>query len=48
MEDKEIHVIYLYELKLGRSAAKTARNFTEVFVEERVNERTVQLWLVVI
>jgi hypothetical protein len=48
MENKDICVSYFYEFKLRRRAVQTARNLAEVFVEERVNERTVQLWSVVI
>ena len=44
MEKKQIRTIFLYEFKLRRTAAETARNLNDAFGEGTANKRTVQLW----
>ncbi|KOC59801.1 Histone-lysine N-methyltransferase SETMAR [Habropoda laboriosa] len=44
MDKKQIRTIFLYEFKLGRKAAETARNINHVFGESTTSERTVQHW----
>ena len=44
MEKQDFHKIFFYEFKLGRSAAHTARNISEVWGEGSANEHTVQHW----
>lgn len=44
MEKKQIRAIFLYEFKLGRKAAETARNINDAIGLGTVQERTVQLW----
>ena len=44
MEKKQIRAIFLYEFKLRRKAAETARNLNQAFGEETAKERTVQHW----
>uniref|UniRef100_A0A1I7X3G7 HTH_48 domain-containing protein n=1 Tax=Heterorhabditis bacteriophora TaxID=37862 RepID=A0A1I7X3G7_HETBA len=41
---KQIRAIVLYELKLGRETAETARSINRAFGEGTVNERTAQHW----
>ncbi|KZC06802.1 Histone-lysine N-methyltransferase SETMAR [Dufourea novaeangliae] len=44
MENKQIRTILLYEYKLGRKAAETARNINQAFGQGTVTERTAQHW----
>uniref|UniRef100_A0A6M2DLK1 Putative histone-lysine n-methyltransferase setmar-like protein n=1 Tax=Xenopsylla cheopis TaxID=163159 RepID=A0A6M2DLK1_XENCH len=44
MNSADIRVIFLYEYKLGNSAAKAARNINQAFGENTVNDRKVQRW----
>ncbi|KAG5312912.1 SETMR methyltransferase, partial [Acromyrmex insinuator] len=44
MNSTDIHVIFLYEYKLGNNAAKAARNINQAFGENTVNDRKVQRW----
>ncbi|XGW34865.1 hypothetical protein V3C99_018704 [Haemonchus contortus] len=42
MSNRNFRQIYLYEFKLGRTAAQTARNINEVWGQGSLNECTVQ------
>ena len=44
MNSTDIHVIFLYEYKLGNNAAKAARNINQAFGENTVNDRKMQRW----
>jgi [histone H3]-lysine36 N-dimethyltransferase SETMAR len=44
MEKKQIRAIFLFQFKLGRNAAATARDINFAFGPETTNERTVQWW----
>lgn len=44
MHKSNFRTIYLYEFKLGLSAAQTARNINTVWGKDSVNECTVQRW----
>ena len=44
MEKIKIRAIFLYEFKLGRKAAETARNINKAFGKGTASERTVQRW----
>ena len=44
MEKIKIRAIFLYEFKLGRKAAETARSINKVFGKGTASERTVQRW----
>ncbi|XP_012225710.1 histone-lysine N-methyltransferase SETMAR-like [Linepithema humile] len=44
MENKEIRLIYLYEFKLGHSAAEATRNINTAFGEGSASERTTRRW----
>ncbi|KAG5339333.1 SETMR methyltransferase, partial [Acromyrmex charruanus] len=44
MNSTDIHVIFLYEYKLGNNAAKAARNINQAFGENTVNDQKVQHW----
>lgn len=41
---KELQILFLYEFKLGHSAAKASRNIKSVFGEGCVSERTIRWW----
>lgn len=43
MDTANIHVIFLYEFKVGNNAAKTAQNINKPLGENIANERTVDL-----
>ena len=43
MEKKQIHTIFLFQFKLGRKAAETARDINEVFGPGTITERTAQV-----
>jgi len=45
MENKEIRILYLYEFKLGHTAADATRNINTAFGKGTVNERTTRRWL---
>ena len=44
MEKKQIHTIFLFQVKLGRKAAETARDINKVFGPETTTEHTAQWW----
>ncbi|KAG5320104.1 SETMR methyltransferase, partial [Acromyrmex heyeri] len=44
MNSTDIHVIFLYEYKLGNNAAKAARNINQAFEQNTVNNQKVQRW----
>ena len=44
MKNRKIRLLYLYEFKLGSSAAEAHRNITRAFSQVTVTIRTVQLW----
>jgi len=44
MENKEIRILYLYEFKLGHTAAEATRNINIAFGKGTVNERTTRRW----
>ena len=44
MEKKQIRAIFLFQFKLGRKAAETARNINEAFGPGTTTERTAQWW----
>ena len=44
MDKRQIRTIFLYEFKLGKTAAETARNINDAFGRGTANERMVQLW----
>ncbi|KAG5307686.1 SETMR methyltransferase, partial [Acromyrmex insinuator] len=44
MNSTDIHIIFLYEYKLGNNAAKATRNINQAFGENTVNVRKVQRW----
>ncbi|XP_046539331.1 histone-lysine N-methyltransferase SETMAR-like isoform X2 [Equus quagga] len=41
---KDLRILFLYEFKLGHSAAMASRNINSVFGEGCVSERTVRWW----
>ncbi|XP_039097120.1 UPF0547 protein C16orf87 homolog [Hyaena hyaena] len=41
---KDLRILFLYEFKLGHSAATASRNINSVFGEGSVSERTVRWW----
>ncbi|XP_045296070.1 uncharacterized protein LOC123577824 [Leopardus geoffroyi] len=41
---KELRILFLYEFKLGHSAATASRNINSVFGEGSVSERTIRWW----
>ncbi|XP_025159766.1 histone-lysine N-methyltransferase SETMAR-like [Harpegnathos saltator] len=46
MEGKEMRIIFLYEYKLGHSAAKVTRNINTAFGEGSVSDQTIKRWFV--
>ncbi|XP_027982707.2 uncharacterized protein LOC114226711 [Eptesicus fuscus] len=44
MSLKDLRILFLYEFKLGHSAATASRNIISVFGEGSVNERTIRWW----
>ncbi|EFN81026.1 Histone-lysine N-methyltransferase SETMAR, partial [Harpegnathos saltator] len=42
MENKEMRIIFLYEYKLGHSAAEATRNINTAFGEGSVSDRTIR------
>ena len=44
MEKKQIRTIFLFQFKLGRKAAETARDINEAFGSGTTTERTAQWW----
>ena len=44
MEKKQIHTIFLFQFKLGRKAAETARDINEAFGPGTTTEHTAQWW----
>ena len=44
MEKKQIRTIFLFQLKLDRKAAETARDINEAFGPGTTTERTAQWW----
>lgn len=44
MSSQDLRILFLYEFKLGHSAATASRNIVSVFGEGAVNERTVRWW----
>ncbi|WKY11336.1 hypothetical protein Q1695_003140 [Nippostrongylus brasiliensis] len=44
MDKKQIRTIFLFQLKLCRSAVETARDINVAFGSRTTNERTVQRW----
>ncbi|XP_036202334.1 histone-lysine N-methyltransferase SETMAR-like [Myotis myotis] len=44
MSLKDLRILFLYEFKLGHSAATASRNIASVFGEGSVNERTIRWW----
>ena len=44
MEKKQIRTIFLFQLKLGRKAAETARDINKAFGSGTTTERTAQWW----
>ncbi|XP_024080509.1 histone-lysine N-methyltransferase SETMAR-like [Cimex lectularius] len=44
MEIRDFRVIFLYQFKLGHSAAEAARSISKPFAEGSVNERTIRHW----
>ena len=45
MQKKQIRTIFLFQFKLGRKAAETARDINEAFGPGTTTERTAQWWL---
>lgn len=41
---KDLRILFLYEFKLGHSAAAASRNIISVFGEDSVSERTIRWW----
>ncbi|GAB5582242.1 UPF0547 protein C16orf87 homolog isoform X2 [Prionailurus iriomotensis] len=41
---KDLRILFLYEFKLGHSAATASRNINSVFGEGSVSERTIRWW----
>lgn len=41
---KELRILFLYEFKLGHSAATASINISSVFAEGSVSERTIRWW----
>ncbi|XP_036131815.1 histone-lysine N-methyltransferase SETMAR-like [Molossus molossus] len=41
---KDLRILFLYEFKLGHSAAMASRNIISVFGEGSVSERTIRWW----
>jgi [histone H3]-lysine36 N-dimethyltransferase SETMAR len=44
MDIYQVRAIFLYEFKMGRKAAKTARNLNHIFGEGTTSERTAERW----
>ena len=44
MDKIQIRTIFLFQFKLGRKAAKTARDINDAFGPETTNERVAQRW----
>lgn len=44
MDKRQIRTIFLFQFKLGRNAAETARDINDAFGTETTNERTAQWW----
>ena len=44
MDKRQIRTIFLFQLKLGRKAAETARDINNTFGPGTTNERTAQWW----
>ncbi|XP_028018748.1 histone-lysine N-methyltransferase SETMAR-like [Balaenoptera acutorostrata] len=44
MSSKDLRILFLYEFKLGHSAATASRNINSVFGEGSVSERTIRWW----
>lgn len=44
MESKKIRIIFLYEFKLGHSAAEATRNINTAYDESQVSKRTMRRW----
>jgi transposase len=44
MDSKQIRAIFLFQFKLCRNAAETAREVNKAFGPDTANERTVQRW----
>lgn len=44
MSLKDLRILFLYEFKLGHSAATASRNIISVFGEGSVSERTIRWW----
>ena len=45
MDNKQLRIIFLYELKLGHKTAEACQNINGTFGKETTNERTIQRWL---
>ena len=41
---KDLRILFLYEFKLGHSAATASRNINSVFGKGSVSERTIRWW----
>lgn len=44
ISSKDLRILFLYEFKLGHSAAAASRNIISVFGEGSVSERTIRWW----